>query len=164
MIRAMADAPARSPLRRPALFIATLSGVGYAPRAPGTAGSLVALPFAWLIARSWGTSGLVVAASLLFVLGWWAASIATQILGKDPSAVVVDEAVGQWLTLAAAPLDPWLYLAGFALFRLFDVWKPWPVGWADQRVGGGLGVMLDDVLAAFYAACVLLLARFLLGR
>jgi len=160
----MADMPARLPLTRPALFVATLAGVGYAPWAPGTAGSLAALPFAWLIARGWGEGGLLVAAAVLFVVGWWASSIATQLLGNDPRLVVVDEAAGQWLALAVVPLDPWYYLAGFLLFRLFDVWKPWPVGWADRRIGGGFGVMFDDVLAALYAACLLLLARFLLGR
>jgi phosphatidylglycerophosphatase A len=161
----MTAAPAtRLPLSHPAMLIATLAGVGFVPRAPGTLGSLVAVPFAWLIARSWGAFGLVVAAAGLFLIGWWAASVTTRFLGKDPSAVVVDEAAGQWLTLAAAPLDPLSYLAGFALFRMFDIWKPWPVGWADRRIGGGFGVMFDDVLAALYAASVLLIARFLLGR
>lgn len=161
----MAETTARRlPLSHPAMLVATLAGIGFIPRAPGTFGAFAAVPFAWLIARGWDAGGLAVAASLLFLLGWWPASVATRFLGKDPRVVVVDEAAGQWLTLAAAPLDPWFYLAGFALFRVFDVWKPWPVRWADQRIGGGLGVMLDDVLAALYAASVLLIARLFLGR
>ena len=161
----MADAPAtRLPLRHPAMFVATLAGVGLLPRAPGTWGSLVAVPFAWIIARGGGGAALLAATAALFLLGWWAAAVAVPSLGHDPPAVVVDEAVGQWLTLAAAPLDPLFYLAGFALFRVFDVWKPWPIGWADRRIGGGFGIMFDDVLAALYAAVVLLIARSLLGR
>ena len=163
MSAAVADGPARRlPLRHPAMLVATLAGVGFAPRAPGTLGSLVAVPFAWMIVRGGGTVALLAAAAALFLAGWWAASIAARSLGSDPPAVVVDEAAGQWLTLAAAPLDPLSYLAGFALFRLFDIWKPWPVRWADRRIGGGFGIMFDDILAALYAAAVLLLARVLL--
>ncbi|HZT51545.1 MAG TPA: phosphatidylglycerophosphatase A, partial [Stellaceae bacterium] len=100
----------------------------------------------------------------LFLPGWWAAAVAARALGKDPRVVVVDEAVGQWLTLAAAPLDPWFYLAGFVLFRAFDIAKPWPVGWADRRIAGGFGILLDDILAAVYAGVLLLIARHVLGR
>jgi phosphatidylglycerophosphatase A len=160
----MPDRPARLSVGHPAMLIATLGGVGFSPWAPGTAGSLVALPFAWLIAGAWGAGALAAAAALLIALGWWASSVVVQFVGKDPRIVVVDEAMGQWLALVVAPFDVRYYLAGFALFRLFDVWKPWPVGWADRRVSGGLGVMLDDALAAIYAAGVLLLARYLLGR
>jgi len=157
---------AMAPLRRshPAMLAGTLFGVGLSPLAPGTCGSLAALPFAWLIARAWGAGGLVAGAAILFVLGWWAAAIVTRVHGEDPQFVVIDEAAGQFLTLAVAPLDPWFYAAGFVLFRLFDVAKPFPVGWADRRIGGGFGVMFDDVLAAVYAACVLLIARRFLGR
>ena len=73
----------------------------------------------------------------------------------DPGAVVIDEVAGQWLALIAIPLDPLLYLLAFLAFRLFDILKPWPVGWADREVKGGLGIMLDDALAADYAAAVL---------
>jgi phosphatidylglycerophosphatase A len=152
------------PLAHPAMLVATLGGIGLSPKAPGTLGALVALPFGWLIARSAGAPGLVVAAALLFAVGWWAAAVVSRSLGKDPRAVVVDEASGQWLTLAAAPLDPWFYAAAFVLFRFFDIVKPWPVGWADRAIAGGFGTMIDDTLAALYAVIFLLLARWLLGR
>jgi phosphatidylglycerophosphatase A len=92
----------------------------------------------------------------LFV-GWWATSTVTAASGiRDPSAVVIDEVAGQWLVLVAAPLDPFAYAVAFLLFRIFDIWKPWPVRWADCRVRGGLGIMLDDLLAAVYAVAALL--------
>jgi phosphatidylglycerophosphatase A len=160
----LAQETARPRLTDPAMFIATLAGVGLAPKAPGTLGALVAVPFAWLVARVAGNQGLLIGAVILFAVGWIAAARVCQSLGKDPREIVVDEAAGQWLTLAAAPLDPWFYLAGFVLFRLFDIWKPWPVGWADEAIGGGFGVMIDDTLAAVYAAVVILIGRYLLGR
>ncbi len=148
----------------PATLVATLGGVGFMPFAPGTFGSLAALPFAWLAMRAGGAPALVAGAAILFVVGWWAAARVARDAGDDPGFVVVDEAAGQFLTLAAAPLDPWFWAAGFALFRLFDVAKPWPVGWADARIRGGFGIMFDDVLAALYAAGALLAARYFLGR
>jgi phosphatidylglycerophosphatase A len=146
------------------MFLATFAGAGLAPKAPGTAGSLAALPFAWLIAREWGGLGLVVAAAAVFATGWWAAAVVVRRVGPDPSIVVIDEVAGQFLTLAVVPLDWRYYAAGFALFRLFDIVKPWPVGWADRRVGGGFGVMLDDILAAIYAGALLLAGGAILGR
>ena len=73
---------------------------------------------------------------------------------KDPSFVVIDEVAGQWIALLPAGLDPVLFVAGFLAFRLFDIWKPWPVSWADRDVPGALGVMLDDLIAGAYAAAV----------
>jgi phosphatidylglycerophosphatase A len=147
-----------------AWLIATWFGSGLLPRVPGTWGSLAALPFAWGIAMAGGPVALVLAAAVLFVLGWWAAERVTRASGiADDGTVVVDEVVGQWLTLAAAPLHLGDYLLGFVLFRAFDIVKPWPVGWADRRVPGGLGVMADDVLAGVYAAAALLLLR-VIGR
>ena len=74
---------------------------------------------------------------------------------EDPGAIVIDEVAGQWLVLVAAPLDPLAYALAFLLFRIFDIWKPWPVRWADRHVKGGLGIMLDDILAAIYAVALL---------
>ena len=147
-----------SPLspRHPAFLIATWFGAGLLPRAPGTWGSLAALPFAWGLARLGGPVALAAAALVVFLVGWWAAELYVRRSGvADPAEVVVDEVAGQWLTLALVPPEPLLYLAGFALFRLFDIRKPWPVSWADREVGGGLGVMLDDVFAGLYAGMVM---------
>ena len=148
----------------PAMLVATLCGVGLLPKAPGTWGALASLPFAWLVARAAGPAGLVAASAVLFAAGWWAAAIVARRLGDDPQIVVVDEAAGQFLTLAAAPLDFWHFAAGFALFRLFDIAKPWPVGWADRRIHGGFGCMFDDTLAALYAGALLLAGGLILGR
>ena len=153
------------PLYHPATLIATWFGSGLMPWAPGSWGSLAALPFAWAIGRLGGAPGLVLAAAALFLLGWWAADAAIRGSGiNDPGAIVVDEVVGQWVTLSVAPVDPIAYGVGFLLFRLFDVWKPWPASWADRCVRGGLGIMLDDVFAGIYAASILALGRYLLGR
>jgi phosphatidylglycerophosphatase A len=143
--------------RRPAVVVATWFAAGLLPFSPGTWGSLAALPFAWAIVAAAGKTGLAIATSALVGIGAWAAKAVIADLGlDDPGAVVVDEVAGQWLVLLAAPRRLWAYALGFVLFRLFDIWKPWPVGWADRHVRGGFGVMLDDLLAAVYAAIVLL--------
>ncbi len=135
-------------------------GAGWLPKAPGSWGSLAALPFAALLAWAGGPILLGSAALLLFGLGWWCSEIAVRDESEDdPGWIVIDEVVGQWLTLLLTP-PGWLgYAVGFALFRLFDIKKPWPVDWADRHVKGGLGIMLDDVLAALYAASLLALLQ-----
>jgi phosphatidylglycerophosphatase A len=116
----------------------------------------VALPCAWAIVSLWGATGLAVAAVIVFLAGWWAtAAVSAASASKDPGAVVVDEVAAQWLVLLAAPADPLSWALAFLLFRIFDIWKPWPVRWADRHIAGGLGIMLDDLLAAVYAALVL---------
>jgi phosphatidylglycerophosphatase A len=109
-----------------------------------------------LIGSLWGTVGLAGATTTIFVVGWWAAAELAKTSGaRDPAAVVIDEVAGQWLALLPAPLNPFCYAVAFLLFRAFDIWKPWPVGLADRRVHGGFGIMLDDLLAAGYAALTL---------
>jgi phosphatidylglycerophosphatase A len=152
----------------PAVIDATWFGSGLLPVTPGSWGSLAALPFAWAIATRWGSLALVPCATALFLLGWWVSSTVAAASGlKDPGAIVVDEVVAQWLVLAVAPAEPLAYLAGFVLFRIADILKPWPASWADRRVSGGLGVMLDDIIAALYAAAllaiILALVRLILG-
>ena len=143
-------------LGHPAILLGTWFGAGLVPGAPGTMGSLAALPFAWVIHQAFGWSALAAAAVALFAAGVWSAGVIVRTGGaEDPSAIVVDEVVGQWLVLLAVQPDLVLYAAGFVLFRIFDIWKPWPVSWADANIKGGLGVMVDDVLAAAYAAAVL---------
>jgi phosphatidylglycerophosphatase A len=139
--------------------IVTWLGSGLAPRAPGTVGSLAALPFAaglhWL-AGPRAAAVLIAAAAIAFLVGWAASgTYVRRVREKDPGRVVIDEVAGQWLTLSIAPLDPLSYLLGFLWFRLFDVVKPWPVSWADRRLGGGLGIMADDIIAAGYAMAAL---------
>jgi phosphatidylglycerophosphatase A len=150
--------PSGLPLRHPAMLLATWFGSGLLPRAPGTWGSLAALPFAWLIALRFGPAGLLVAAAVAFLIGCWAAGRVAEAGGvRDPGMVVIDEVAAQWLVLAAAPTNVLAYGLGFLLFRIADIVKPWPASWADRTVHGGLGIMLDDVFAAVYAAIVLLL-------
>lgn len=138
------------------MLLATWFGVGLIPIAPGTWGSLAALPFAWAIRSLWGATGLAIAVAIVFFTGWWAAAAVIKTSGiKDPGFLVIDEVAGQWLVLLAAPRDPLAWILAFLLFRIFDIWKPWPVRWADRDITGGLGVMLDDLLAAVYAVLVL---------
>ena len=138
------------------MLIATLFGVGLIPIAPGTCGSLVALPIAWAISGRSGAFGLALVLAVVFTVGCWAAGVVAKASGvRDPGAVVIDEVCGQWLVLLATPLDPVAWGFAFLLFRLFDIWKPWPVRWVDQHVKGGLGIMLDDVAAAGYALLAL---------
>ncbi|MBE0531639.1 MAG: phosphatidylglycerophosphatase A [Rhodospirillales bacterium] len=151
-------------LRDPAVLAATACGVGLLPAAPGTWGSLAALPFAWMLQTWLGPWGLAAAVALVFALGLWSVGrIAGGPAGDDPGAVVIDEVAGQWLTLLFVPPHPMLYLAGFLLFRLADILKPWPVNWADRAVKGALGVMLDDILAALYAGAALFLLAWWVG-
>jgi len=143
-------------------------GCGLAPVAPGTMGSLGAIPLAAAIHWSFGPATLAVCAIILFFAGWGitAAHLHGVGDGEDPQWIVVDEVAGQWLALAAVPLHPLSYPLAFGLFRIFDIVKPWPVSWADRQVGGALGIMLDDLLAGLYAAVVaslLLLAFRALG-
>lgn len=150
--------PGRAPmnLRDPAVLAATGLGVGLLPGAPGTWGSLVALPVALGLQVWIGPWGLVGAIVLVFVLGLWSVGrVIGGPAGDDPGPVVIDEVAGQWLTLLFVPPDLVLYLAGFLLFRLADILKPWPVGWADRAVKGAFGVMLDDLLAGLYAGAAL---------
>lgn len=143
-------------------------GAGWLKPAPGTWGSLAALPAALVLHIIGGPALLIIATLVIFFLGTRA--VAAEINGAedhDPGWIVIDEVVGQWIALmpvaigaayfARSPLDLWPgILAGFALFRLFDIWKPWLAGRADRR-GDALGLMLDDVWAGIFAAVVVVL-------
>ncbi len=146
----------RPGLTNPAVMIATWFGSGYLPKAPGTWGSLAALPCAWVMVDHAGPNILWLASAALFALGVWAANGYMAISGThDPGPVVVDEVVGQWLVLSILPQDLFMYGLGFVCFRMYDVLKPWPINIVDQKLKGGLGVMVDDVLAAVYAIVTL---------
>lgn len=136
-------------------FFAFGFGSGLAPKAPGTFGTLVAVPVYWLLQDlSWQIylSWLIVT----FALGvYWCDKSSKQLGVHDHCGIVWDEFVGYWITMFLAPKS-WLFmLVGFVLFRLFDIVKPWPIGWLDRKVHGGFGIMIDDVLAGFYACIVL---------
>ncbi len=136
--------------------VATL-GVGKIPKAPGTWGSLLAVLIWWaLFPLSIEVQvALIVGA---FLMGWLATHYYEKWNNKhDPKEVVVDELVGMWITLFAAPKEWWIFALGFLLFRLFDIWKPFPIGWVDKRVPGAFGTMVDDVIAAIFAALVLVI-------
>lgn len=158
-MRPAAIAPRR--LRDPVLLCATGFGTGLVPLAPGTAGTLPGLLFAWLLwPLPWGWRVAAVAAVILF--GLWLCGAAARRLGvHDHPGIVWDEIAGVMLALQFVPAH-WIWLvAGFLLFRLFDVWKPWPIRLADRRLAGGAGIMLDDLLAGLYAGgCLWLLERY----
>ena len=152
-----------------ARIVATVFGTGLLRPGPGTWGSLAALPLGWAVMQL-GPLAFVVAAILLAPLGYWATARVMAETGRDdPSEVVVDEVLGQWVALmpiawGAAVADVGVerlwpgWIAAFVLFRLFDIWKPGPVGWADRR-HDAVGVMLDDVVAgAMAGVCVVALA------
>jgi phosphatidylglycerophosphatase A len=151
-------------LWHPAALLATAGGIGLLPLMPGTWGSLAALPCAWAICALAGQAGLAAAALLVFLMGTWASAAVARASGhQDPQFIVVDEVAAQWLVLVPAPLDWRAYLAAFLLFRVFDIWKPWPVRAIERRVAGGLGVMLDDVAAALYAILLLSIGEGVFG-
>ena len=143
-------------LRRPATLLATCFGIGLLPLAPGTWASLAALPLGWLLHAAFGPPGVAAAAAALFAVGWWTASKVIASGGDhDPSYIVIDEVAGQLVALSVVPADPLYYAAAFVGFRIFDIFKPWPVCWADRSIKGGLGIMLDDVFAGLYVAAIL---------
>ena len=144
-------------LRHPAHFLALGFGSGLIAPAPGTWGSIAALPLAAGLHLA-GVQGVMLAwlALPLFVLGVWVCGVTGRALGvADSSHIVWDEIVAMLLVLAAVPATPVAWLAALLVFRVFDIVKPWPIRWLDARVHGGFGVMLDDVVAALFAVLVL---------
>tara|TARA_B100000965_G_scaffold129982_1_gene108345 strand:- start:59 stop:541 length:483 start_codon:yes stop_codon:yes gene_type:complete len=150
--------------------IATIFGIGYLRPAPGTWGSLFALVLAILLVETFGVIGFLFALVSICVFGWWATSkYLQQIKTKDPSEVVIDELIGQWIAILPIAmavfyfnlesLDLWPgWISSFLFFRLFDILKPSLIGWADKK-NGALGVMLDDIFAGVAAAiCTVILA------
>jgi phosphatidylglycerophosphatase A len=146
-----------------AVAVGTGFGVGFSPFASGTAGSLLAVVFYVPLAAS-GLPAVAIAVVLLFPVGVWAAGVCGKRYGAhDHGRIVVDEIVGQFIALASFPARPGWLLSGFLLFRLFDIWKPFPAGWIDDRWRTPFGVMADDVVAAVYANLTLQAARVVLG-
>lgn len=140
------------------LVLVTWFGSGLSPKAPGTIGSLAALPSAWLILQwvpvAWASAAMLAGSFVVFFLGWWVSSLYVQkTQTQDPGLIVIDEVAGLWLTVALS-----LFLTGqenyvlsFLFFRVFDILKPWPIRWFDRSIHGGLGIMLDDMVAGALA-------------
>jgi len=150
-------------------LIATFFYVGLAPKAPGTWGSIAALPFAVILFALGSFPALLIATVVAFFIGWWATAEYTKSGDDhDPGEVVIDEVVGQWITLFPLAAGLWWWdalpvilpwpglLAGLVFFRIFDIFKPWPVSWADRKATP-FGVMFDDVLAGIMAAIATLI-------
>ncbi len=142
--------------RDPEVVLVCGLGSGFSPRAPGTVGSVVAVAIWWLALSSLPLPAQLVVIAIVTALGTWLTGRVQRRYGvTDPSAIVVDEFAGQWIALLAVPQNPWMVLAAFGLFRLFDIWKPWPVGMLERRIGGAFGVMVDDLAAGVMALAVL---------
>lgn len=153
------------PFSHPATWLSTWFGCGLSPIGPGSVGSLAALPLAALAVWLGGTLALQIVSAALLAVGIAASDVYARLTGvKDPDEVVIDEVAGQCLTLVVVPLAPLPYLAGFLLFRFFDVAKPFPIRWLERNLPGGWGIMFDDTGAAIYAIIVYLVGSHLLAR
>jgi phosphatidylglycerophosphatase A len=149
-----------------AIAVATAGGAGFAPKAPGTAGSIVGVLFYLLIEALHGGAYYLHAIIFFFIVGIWASSRVEHLWGKDAQRIVIDEVVGQMITFGTAagryPISLFYVLLGLGLFRLFDILKPFPIR-RLERFEGGLGVVADDVGAGLYALAVLTLVRYVHG-
>ncbi|MGH8549690.1 MAG: phosphatidylglycerophosphatase A family protein [Methylococcales bacterium] len=148
--------------RDPVLLIAFGFGSGLSPKAPGTCGTLAAIPL-YLLLQALGLIPYLALVGLAGIAGVWICSTASRKLGvHDHQGIVWDEIVGYWISMAGIPVSVQTLLAGFLLFRFFDILKPWPIKTIDRSVEGGLGIMLDDVAAGVFA-CLGLHALMRLG-
>ena len=152
-----------TPFSNPIQFLAFGFGSGLAPRAPGTFGTLAAVPIYWLVA-DWSLLEYSALILVTAVLGIWICGAASRQLNvHDHPGIVWDEFVGYWITMWAVPVD-WVWiLAGFVVFRVFDIAKPWPINVLDKKVAGGFGIMIDDILAGIMACITLHIALALIG-
>jgi phosphatidylglycerophosphatase A len=150
--KTISPVPVQQAVHSPAWWLASVGGVGRSPVAPGTCGSLVALPLAWLIVWLAGDKWLLGAVFVVFFVGWACSTLVSkQMAEHDPQEIVIDEVVGQWIALLFVPLNWHWFIVSFVLFRAFDIIKPWPINEAERRFQGGFGIMIDDVLAGLFA-------------
>ncbi|MCP1676612.1 phosphatidylglycerophosphatase A [Natronocella acetinitrilica] len=155
------DLKGRASLANPVHFLALGFGSGLSPKAPGTMGTLAAIPLYLLVAMLPFWAYLLVTA-LVCVVGVWICDRAARDFGvHDHPAIVWDEVAGFLVTMIAVPLGLVWVVLGFLLFRFFDIIKPWPIRWLDRHVHGGFGIMIDDIIAGVFAALVLHLIVFL---
>ena len=145
----------------PWYFLGSGFGIGALPGMPGTYATLAAIPFYLVMQRwPWWIYLLVVIATF-FLFGKLSGRISKEIGVPDHTGLVLDEFVGYWVTMFLLPPTWWNIIAGFILFRVFDIWKPWVIGWLDQHVESGYGMMLDDVVAGVFANIILQGVRWL---
>ena len=138
-------------LRNPIHILSFGFGAGLSPIAPGTMGTLIAIPI-FLVLVTFSPILYLLLIAILFFIGCWASGETAKALNvHDHPGIVIDEIVGYLITMLFVPVTWYWVILGFLLFRLFDIWKPWPVSIADKKLKGGLGIMLDDVLAALYS-------------
>ena len=136
----------------PVCLLSNWFGVGLIPGAPGTWGSLAALPMAWYVLKFHGPLELAALGGILFLIGCWSAGVyARRTNENDPGTIVIDEVAAQCLVLTAVPASPAYFAIAFIAFRIADIFKPWPASWADRSIKGGFGIMLDDIFAGAYA-------------
>lgn len=150
---------------RASAVISTVFGIGYFPQAQGTIMSAIALPLGILIAMyGGGALGLLGAALIALVIGVLACGEYVRETGNtDPSECVIDELAGQWLAsafVAWGTVSLPAFFVSFVLFRVFDIWKPWPVSWAEEKLSGGMGVMMDDIVAGLIAGVLSFIAHY----
>ena len=140
-----------------AVALATGAGSGFSPKAPGTAGSLAALPLIWFAHLcEWTAVEMWCAIAVITVVGLWSTDRVEKLWNTHhDQRIVIDEVAGLFITLAWFPFSWFYVVVGFALFRLFDIWKPGPIGYIDEKVPGAMGTFFDDVLAGFAALGVL---------
>ncbi len=137
------------------MFIATGFYSGYLPKAPGTWGTLVALPIHFLLIQL-SIRLYVISLAVIFIIAVVTAGSAEKIIDrKDPGIIVIDEIIGMLVALIGAPTTPLAWAAAFLFFRFFDIAKPFPISWVDKRMNGGLGIVMDDIFAGFYSLLAL---------
>lgn len=155
--------PAQIDRKKAYTWLASWGGCGFINPAPGTWGSLGAIPFGVTIFAIGGEIALTIASIIITLIGLWAAHHFDKDMdGHDSKMIVIDEVAGQWIALIPAALNPVLIIIAFISFRFFDILKPFPIGHVDKKISGALGVMGDDIIAGLFAAmCVILAGTYL---
>lgn len=155
------DTLQRLNFKHPATWVATWGGCGLMQPGPGTWGTIGGIPFGIFLLMFGGIPALLVGIAIVFPLGLWASRHFEQMVReKDSSMIVIDEVAGLWIAMIPCVLAPISIGLAFILFRLFDIWKPWPISFLDKNFRGAMGVMIDDVVAGIFAAIVLIGLRY----
>jgi len=150
--------------KNPVHLLAFGFGAGLSPKAPGTAGTVLAVPLYLLLVEYLPLYGYLAVLGLAVGIGiYLCGKTATDLGVHDHGGIVWDEFVGYWITMILVPVTWYWVLAGFVLFRIFDIFKPYPIGYLDKKVRGGLGIMLDDVIAGIYAGVILQVTMYFTG-